>query len=109
MERPINIYLALSKAFDTIPIDHDILKHKLKHYGITGTALNLFDSYLSNREQYVELDNVKSDMLDINTGVLQGSILGPLLFIIYINDMANVSKLFNFIIYIQTILLYLAY
>ncbi len=102
-ETPINIYLDLSKAFDTI--DHDISKHKLKHNGITGTALNLFDSYLSNRKQYVELTNVKSDMLDINTGVPQGSILGPLLFIIYINNMANVSKLFNFIIYVDDTML----
>jgi len=96
-EIPINIYLDLSKAFDTM--DHLILKSKLEYYGIKGTPLKLFDSYLTNRKQYVDFEDTESDMLDITTGVPQGSILGPLLFIIYINDMANVSKLFHSIIY----------
>ncbi len=57
------------------------------------------ESYLSNRKQYVEIDDSVSDMLDLTTGILQGSILGPLLFIIYMNDIAHASKMFNFIIY----------
>ena len=81
-EIPINIYLDLSKAFDTI--DHLILIDKLKYYGINGTNLNLFSSYLNNRKQYTEIDHIKSNMLPITTGIPQGSILGPLLFIIYI-------------------------
>ena len=96
-EIPINIYLDLSKAFDTI--DHIILIDKLKYYGVHGTNLNLVSSYLENRKQYTEIDNIKSNMLSIITGVLQGSILGPLLFIIYINDFAQASQMFNFLIY----------
>ena len=71
----------------------------LKYYGVRGTILNLFSSYLDNRKQYTEIDNIKSNMLSITTGVPQGSILGPLLFIIYINDFAQASKMFNFLIY----------
>ena len=98
-EIPINIYLDLSKAFENI--DHLILIDKLKYYGINGTNLNLFSSYLNNRKQYTEIDHIKSNMLPITTGIPQGSILGPLLFIIYIyiNDFAQASKMFNFIIY----------
>ncbi len=61
--------------------------------------MKLFDSYLTNRKQYVEFEESKSDMLAISTRVPQGSILRPLLFIIYINDMANVGKIFDFILY----------
>ncbi len=57
------------------------------------------ESYLSNRKQYVEIDDLVSDMLDLTTGVQQGSILGPLLFIIYMNGIAHASKMFDFIIY----------
>jgi hypothetical protein len=96
-ETPINIYLDLSKAFDTL--DHNILTYKLSYYGIQGIALNLCKNYLSNRLQYVEFDNAKSDYAIVTTGVPQGSILGPLLFIIYINDIATVSDLFTAIIY----------
>ena len=78
-EIPINIYFDLSKAFDII--DHLILIDKLK-YGINGTNLNLFSSYLNNRKQYTEIDHIKSNMLPITTGIPQGTILGPLLFII---------------------------
>ena len=94
---PINIYLDMSKAFDIL--DHIILIDKLKYYGITGTALDLFISYLSNRKQYVDFKGIKSNTLDIKTSVPQGSILGPLLFIIFINDFSKSSNLFDFIIY----------
>ena len=94
---PINIYLDLSKAFDTL--NHSILIHKLKFYGINGTAIHLFKSYLSNRKQYVEYENNTSDTLLITTGVPQGSVLGPLLFIIYLNDIAKSSDIFDFICY----------
>ena len=93
-ETPLNIYLDMSKAFDTI--DHTILINKLTFYGIHGVALDLIKSYLNNRYQFVEYDGVQSSMLHISTGVPQGSILGPLLFIIYINDFPNASRLFNF-------------
>ena len=81
----------MSKAFDTI--SHDILIHKLEHYGIRGICRDWFASYLTNRSQYTEINGHKSTYLNINTGVPQGSILGPILFLIYVNDINNSSNL----------------
>ena len=96
-EIPINIYLDLSKAFDTL--DYSILIDKLEFYSVKGVALDLFKNYLTNRKQYVEFKDAQSDMLNISTGVPKGSILGHLLFIIYINDFAQSSPKFTFIMY----------
>ena len=94
---PISIFLDLSKAFDTL--NHDILLSKLKFYGINDTCLNWFKSYLYDRSQYVEIDHVKSSTNPISVGVPQGSILGPLLFNIYINDINKSTNFFSFIKY----------
>ena len=86
----IGVFLDFSKAFDTV--NHDVLLQKLHHYGIRGSALKWFQSYLSDRQQYVTYNGEESSKKGINCGVPQGSILGPLLLIIYINDISNVCQ-----------------
>ena len=96
----------LSKAFDCI--DYNILIDKLYFYGIRGVALDLIKSYLTNRKQFVNIDNCSSSYLDILLGVPQGSILGPILFLSYVNDLPNASEILSFILFADDTNLFLA-
>ncbi len=87
----LSVFIDLSKAFDTI--SHDILLSKLDNMGIRGIANLWFKDYLTNRKQYLELYDIKSSMETILCGVPQGSILGPILFLVYVNDISRSTPL----------------
>ena len=87
----------MSKAFDTI--NHKILIQKLAHYGIRAITQLWFKDYLENRKQIVKYDRIRSNKMVIRSGVPQGSILGPILYLLYINDTEQCSKLLSFILF----------
>ena len=96
-EYTIGVFLDLAKAFDTV--NHEILLKKLEHYGIRGIALEWFKNYLTNRKQIIKYKSEKSDSLTIKCGVPQGSVLGPLLFLIYMNDISRSSEILSIILF----------
>ena len=91
------VFIDLKKEFDTI--NNSILIDKLEHYGVRCTAIKWIMTYLIGRQQYVQIDNVHSGYKKVVHGIPQGSILGPRLFITYINDMCNISSFFKYILF----------
>ena len=100
------VYLDLSKAFDTL--NHKILLTKLEFYGIRGLPLDWFNSYLSQRKQYVECIKFRSETRQVECGVPQGSVLGPLLFILYINDLPDAIENARSIIFADDTTIYIS-
>ena len=80
----LSLFIDLSKAFDAV--DHEILLYKMNNYGIRGHANRFFRSYLTGRKQFTSINGIQSTLRDVQCGVLQGSVLGPIMFLIYMND-----------------------
>ena len=93
----LGVLIDLSKAFDTV--EHQILLKKLSLYGVKGKSLEWFESYLSERKQYIEVEGQKTSFLNVTCGVPQGSILGRLLFLLYINDLCKASNIITLIMF----------
>ena len=89
----LGVFLDLPKAFDTV--NDNILLEKLKAYGIKSENLKWFRSYLTNKKQFILYDDFKTEMKIVKCGVPQGSILGPLLFLVFVNDLRNSTKVLD--------------
>ncbi|XDV44073.1 hypothetical protein PO909_012422 [Leuciscus waleckii] len=93
----VGIFIDLKKAFDTV--DHEIMLKKMERYGIRGVGYNWIKNYMENRSQFVQMGNHRSVSLSISCGVPQGSVLGPKLFILYLNDIFKVSNVLKFTVF----------
>ena len=102
----IGLFLDLQKAFDVV--NHKILLKKLYHYGVRGSPHRLIQSFLSDRQQYIKIDQSESSVLDTSIGTPQGSVLSPLLFIIFINDIVNSSDILHFNLFTDDTCIYLS-
>ena len=100
----VAIFIDLSKAFDCV--DHAILLKKLDRYGFRGNILRLLESYLSNRKQFVDMDGTTSDTQNVTKGVPQGSVLGPILFLLYINDLNYIMEALQKILFADDTVLF---
>ena len=100
----IGVFIDLRKAYDRI--DHTILLQKLNHYGICGIVSRWVSSYLSHRKQHVQIKQIKTNLESNLCGVSQGSLLGPKLFNLYLNNFCNVSSILEFYLFADDIILF---